>query len=341
MNESTIVSDNAPRALPGGLVQAAVERLVMESSTVGQADPPEQIFIAPWGEVETLAGSFIVDQEAATATIEAFTAHGTDVPVDYEHQTLGGNYSSPSGQAPAAGWIRALSMITPSEAAARGGDIQPGLWARVEWTEEAAEKLRTRQYRYLSPVALVRRSDRRLIGLHSVALTNKPAIVGMRPLIASADSAARDGHQPMAFAAERLRGLLRVADSAEEGAVLLAAAERIELLESRERHQAASRCVAAAMSAGKLTAAQRDWAVSLAERNPAEFERWAAVAPVVVPLGRIVPVVSGDSSTSAHRAAESAARAEYRTNRGFLEKLCGEEAYVAQAVRAEAARGQP
>ena len=79
MNESTSVSDNTPRALPGGLVQAAaVERIVMESSTVGQADPPEQIFIAPWGEVETLAGSFILDQEAATATIEAFTAPEID-----------------------------------------------------------------------------------------------------------------------------------------------------------------------------------------------------------------------------------------------------------------------
>lgn len=207
----------------------------------------------------------------------------------------------------------------------------------MEWTDEAAEKLRTRQYRYLSPVALVRRSDRRLIGLHSVALTNKPAIVGMRPLIASADGAAPESHRPIACAAERLRGLLHIAEAAEEGVVLLAAAERIELLESRERHQEARRAVAAAMSAGKLTAAQKDWAVSLAERNPAEFERWAAVAPVVVPLGRIVPVVSCDTSASVHRATESAARAEYRSNRAFLEKLCNEEAYVAQAVRTEAA----
>ena len=124
--------------------------------------------------------------EAAAATIAAFSAHGTDLPVDYEHQTLGGAYSSPTGQAPAAGWIKALAIVTPEEASAGGAESQPGLWADVQWTPEAAERLRGRQYRYLSPVALVRRSDRRIVGLHSVALTNKPAIVGMRPMVSSA-----------------------------------------------------------------------------------------------------------------------------------------------------------
>lgn len=313
---------------------ADVEQMAMDSSSVAQVEPPGEIFIAPWGEVQTLAGSFVLDEKAGAATIAAFEAHGTDVPVDYEHQTLGGSYSSPTGQAPAAGWIKSLSMVTPAQAAARGGDVQPGLWARVEWTEEAAAKLRGRQYRYLSPVALVRRGDRRLVGLHSVALTNKPAIVGMRPLIGSADGAASP-EVALACASQRLRGLLQIAEGEGDDLVLLAAAERIEILESRERLREAGERVAAAMSAGKLTAAQKPWAMALAERDPAEFDRWAACAPVVVSLGRVVSSEPLSASAHGSRSAEASARAEYRANRTFLEKLCSEEDYIAQAARRE------
>lgn len=331
MSETVLVNrDEAPGDAPS----VDIERLVMDSSSVAQAEPPAEIFIAPWGEVQTLAGSFVLDEKAAAATIAAFEAHGTDVPVDYEHQTLGGSYSSPTGQAPAAGWIKALSLITPAQAAARGGDVQPGLWARVEWTEEASAKLRGRQYRYLSPVALVRRSDRRLVGLHSVALTNKPAIVGMRPLIGSDDGAASPD-VALACASQRLRGLLQIAEGESDDLVLLAAAERIELLESRERLREAGDRVAAAMSAGKLTAAQKPWALTLAERDPAEFDRWAACAPVVVPLGRVISPEPPSADSTAKRSAEATARSEYRANRAFLEKLCTEEAYVANAARLE------
>jgi phage I-like protein len=57
----------------------------------------------------------------------------------------------------------------------------------VEWTPRAAEYLRNKEYRYLSPVVLVRKSDRRAVRLHSVALTNTPAIDGMVPLVNKRD----------------------------------------------------------------------------------------------------------------------------------------------------------
>ena len=174
-------------------------------------DLPRHILVAPFGEVRSAHGAFVVDEEAMRLTVETFAAQGTDLPIDFEHQSLGGPYSSPSGLAPAAGWIRQLHAVAPLRAgradAPRGpadaasgltdappdagaAPRPPGLWAEVEWTPLAAEHLRSRQYRYLSPVALVRRADRRMIGLHSAALTNKPAIVGMSPLVARADSPA-------------------------------------------------------------------------------------------------------------------------------------------------------
>jgi phage I-like protein len=321
-------TDDLKRMEPSGL-----DEFALEASSLGTSEAPARVLIAPWGQVESSSGSFLVDEESARETIAAFTGHRTDLPVDYEHQTLGGAYSSPSGQAPAAGWIKTLSLVSPEEAEG-DAEAEAGLWAEVEWTEEARKRLQQRQYRYLSPVALVRRSDRRLVGLHSVALTNKPAIVGMRPVV-STDPPVNDAALDVASVASELRGRLSLDESSDDGVVLVAAAERIRSLEAQEQARAAEERVSRAMSAGKLTAAQRDWAISLAQRSPDEFEAWERHAPVVVPLGRLQPPQGSEHlcASDRKRGIESAARAEWRVSRGVLEKLCSEEAYVARAVR--------
>lgn len=208
-----------------------------------------------------------------------------------------------------------------------------GLWAEVQWTPEAASKLASRQYRYLSPVALVRRSDRRLVGLHSAALTNKPAIVGMQPVV---NGGAGDG-----AAGERLRRMLVLDESATQDVVLIAAADRIAQLEDVEARRAAAALVAEASSSGKLAPSQRSWAFELALRDPEEFRKWAESAPVVVPMGRFASARLGVGCATQARppAIEASARAEYRANRSFLERLCSEEAYVAEAVRVGRANG--
>ena len=353
--------DAAPRTQDEG---AGVERITLEAAALDAAAVPDRILIAPWGEVRSSAGTFVVDDEAAQATIAAFRAHGTDVPVDYEHQTLGGDYSSPTGLAPAAGWIKALSAVSPVAATRNETQVEPGLWAEVQWTPEALERLRQRQYRYLSPVALVRRSDNRLIGIHSVALTNKPAIVGMRPLVNSdqavaPDAATRTEPAPsegttvavevvgepadtrVMAAARGLRTVLGLGDDAGDEAVLLTAAERIKTLEETERLRQATDCVSRALTAGKLAPAQRGWAMALAQRDLGAFQEWEAAAPVIVPMGRLAAptgIVAGGSA--ARPAAEAAARAEWRAHREFLEKICTEEAYIAQAMR-ESGTGSP
>ena len=114
--------------------------------------------------------------DSAALAVAAFEEHGPALPIDYEHQTLGGSYAAPDGQAPAAGWIKAM-IAEPGS----------GLWAEIEWTEQAIQRLERKEYRYLSPVAIVRKVDRKLVAIHSAALTNKPAIVGMRPIVNRAE----------------------------------------------------------------------------------------------------------------------------------------------------------
>lgn len=57
----------------------------------------------------------------------------------------------------------------------------------MEWTAKAAEYLKNKEYRYLSPVVLVRKRDQKATAIHSVALTNTPAIDGMFALVNSLD----------------------------------------------------------------------------------------------------------------------------------------------------------
>lgn len=128
---------------------------------------PEWIQLIPGGAVQSAKGDFICDPEAMATVIAAFGSLGRRMVIDYEHQTLTGE------EAPAAGWLDQLEAR------------DDGLYGHVEWTERGRSYVASKEYGYLSPVIWVRESDRRVIELHSVALTNDPAIRNMRPLVNS------------------------------------------------------------------------------------------------------------------------------------------------------------
>lgn len=129
---------------------------------------PEEIKLLPLGMVHNMHQDFLVDEESCQAIINRFKGRQLDLVIDYEHQTL------KDIQAPAGGWIKDIR---------RGEDA---LIAKAEWTPKAQEYLRNKEYRYLSPVVMVRKSDSRAIAIHSVAMTNTPAIDGMFAVVNSA-----------------------------------------------------------------------------------------------------------------------------------------------------------
>jgi len=140
---------------------------MMRAESINVANVPEVIAVLPLGHVISDKGEFDVDTESFQAINAQIAKRGVDLVIDYEHQTLKG------GQAPAAGWVKELML--------KDGQIQ----ARVKWTPPATNYLRNKEYRYLSPVVTVRKSDGKVTGLHSLALTNAPAIEGMTPLVNS------------------------------------------------------------------------------------------------------------------------------------------------------------
>lgn len=287
-------------------------------------------------------GPYQLDAQAVTA---AFAQHGADLPVDYEHQSLGA--VAKSGPVPAAGWITAVEPRAD------------GLWGRVAWTAQAAQLLRDRAYRYLSAV-FDHLPDGRVIKLRGAGLVHSPnlpiqaaasqvvagagASIPSTPIPTIAATTAAQGQKTMTMTIdemlERLRYMLNlptltdaagvlaeldklktalgsasstVAAQSEQIAQLQAAATaaqaaqtaaqasttpnpaqwvpmgqyqavtaQLASLQNNQATSAVQAAVTAAMSAGKVAPAQKDWATAYAAQDIKGFEAFVAASPVIV-----------------------------------------------------------
>lgn len=145
------------------------------TDAVGENDETlKTVTICPWGEVESTKGSFVFDEESAAEIVKAFSAHGAAIPIDVEHETLGPSFQTPAGHTGAVGWIESFCE-------------EPGkrFVGGVRWNERGRELIRGDAFRYLSPVFEIRVSDRKVVGIHSAAITTKPAMPKMEKLAAS------------------------------------------------------------------------------------------------------------------------------------------------------------
>lgn len=304
---------------------------------------PTEIKILPLGRVHSQKGDFNVDKESFELIRRQFIGRKVDIVIDYEHQTLA------DVQAPAGGWIKDLYLGTDA------------VMAKVEWTKKAAEYLRNKEYRYLSPVVLVRKKDQKAMALHSAALTNTPAIDGMFALVNSLDiedipeggkgmdlkelakvlglpeaateEEIKKAAEAAAKAVEKLKemegnnsgegekapeeaevvanstilsmlGLKAGAKTEDVAASIMALRAgapdtQAELLALKQEMQQRKmeEAVSLALKAGKITAAQSEWAESYAMKDLEGFKNFVEKAPVVVPQGKLAlqdaPAASG------------------------------------------------
>lgn len=284
---------------------------------------PTEIKILPLGLVKNTHQDFLVDDASCESIIQQFKGRKLDLVIDYEHQTL------KDIQAPAAGWIKDIRKGTDA------------LIATVEWTKKAAEYLQNKEYRYLSPVVLVRAG--KAIAIHSVALTNTPAIDGMYAIVNSAGFPAenidqkKEGGTEMNLAQKlaemlglpaeateedvakaveallkqeeakktepdmvanktilQLLGLKDDAKTEDVAAQIQAlkaggtdvAAELLQLKESLAKKDATN-AVETALKAGKITAAQKEWAEAYALKDPTGFQSFCDKAVQAVPVGKV------------------------------------------------------
>ncbi len=288
---------------------------------------PEWIRVLPLGKVELAdhREPFMVDEVSLDSMVAAFRSRGIDLVIDYEHQSLNGE------RAPAAGWIKNLEAR------------DDGLWARVDWTQQAREYLAQREYRYFSPVLRLDPETRRPMALMHVGLTNVPAINHLPPLVArwgGGNTASGEQHpldpelgtpvlkmnlvKEKPKMVEKLKRLMGLTPEVEESAVcgraleafrdlsvildlpddatvaqlrgaveahkagmarLLKAEEEVQALKARVLDEATERSVEEALKAGKVSPAQRGWALEYCRRDPEGFRTYAARAPKLVPCG--------------------------------------------------------
>lgn len=123
--------------------------------------PPAELPLIPAGETVRGRDGRAWRNPDPQGVVDYFAARGLDVPIDIEHAT---ELKAPQGDpAPAAAWIKGLEVRD-------GGAV----WGRVDWTPKGAELVRNREYRYYSPVLLYDPQTLVIHGVASVGLTNKP-----------------------------------------------------------------------------------------------------------------------------------------------------------------------
>lgn len=245
---------------------------------------PNEIKILPVGMVKSQKGNFYVDKESYALMKEDMESHGVDIVIDYEHQTL------KDCQAPAGGWIKKLEY-TPD-----------AIVAKVEWTPRAKQYLSDKEYRYLSPVVLTRREDKKAVKLHSLALTNTPAIDDMFPIINSMeipddgendeqkkDDSIIEGDKEAYDAkyALMIKELLGLPAKSTWEEIIDALAKRLSADQTQAHRMEIENLLDKGLQSGKILSYQIEDMRAFAQADLDGFKAFINKAPQIVPLGKL------------------------------------------------------
>lgn len=181
-----------------------MRRRLLGFAELPQGEPPGEFVIWAYGPVQFRWGdepavTYLFTPADAAEVVRRAEALGRDLAVDYEHRS---QTPVDNGPVPAAGWFRLEAR-------------EDGLWAvNLRWTDAAATMIRTGEYRFWSPVFWA--EDGHIRQVDMIGLTNQPATLDQRPLVASANG---DSMR------ERLIQLLGLADDATDEQIEAALAE--------------------------------------------------------------------------------------------------------------------
>jgi len=202
-----------------------------EITFADEAKIPSEIHIVPYGiYTHEFYGEMDLTEDILNEIISNFNKEKKDLVIDYEHQSTG------VGElALAAGWITEMYI--------KARNPGRGIWAKVNWTPDAEEHIKKREYRYISPTIMLESTDKKSgkpigVRLHSIALTNVPWFDNMTA-IAAKDSA---DNMPLFFQTAnnlnkkpntevimitKIREILHLSDDADEAAVITAIEELV------------------------------------------------------------------------------------------------------------------
>lgn len=310
------------------------------------ADVPEWVEVLPPGPriVGRDGRTWTHDPAQVIANTLAHTA-GADLPFDYWHAT---ELKAPRGEpAPAAGWAREYRI-----------NERGAVEARVEWTPAGRAAIESREYRYVSPVFLFD-ADGRIQRFSSFGLVTKPnlaikalnseaqpsevnamdlaailAALGLPESATVQDAVAAINQlksdkatQQAAANAERAPSLDKYVPRADYDALeqrALNAEQQLRQREAAELEQAINREIEAALAAGKITPATKDYHLA-ACREQGGLERFRAfvkAAPSIT--APVVPETKPDTQAPALNAEQQlAARMLGMSDEQYLKHIEG------------------
>ncbi len=284
---------------------------------------PEEIQVIPAGKHDTPKGTYELTHESAAEVIAHFERQQNDMVIDYEHQTL----ADPPVEAPAAGWIKKLvnkgadgvwAVVEWTEKARQYITNKEYKYVSPVFFKRKIDNVVVRLINVAltnapnidGMVPLINKLDievnenkkevtgmkalLKLLGLAEDA-TEEQAIAAVNKLIESLDKGTKMVANKSVLDA---LGLAEGASESEVTGTIMAMkqgsdqvkdlAAKVTTLTNKLNEKEAADCVAQAMKDGKITPAQKDWAVEYAKRDLAGFQVFIAKAPVVVIDGKIV-----------------------------------------------------
>lgn len=306
-------------------------------ATTGEGTAGNWIMLMPAGVFSgrTGRGPFDTGGVAEMSAIIERTlkrAGGTEIVVDYDHQTIFAAIPGVGGRAPAAGWIKEFQVR------------DDGLWGRVEWTAAAAASIRAGEYRYISPTFYAPKETGKVQLLLSAALTNTPdldlsvvaasallptetetndmksiakalglpedaseadILVAMNALLATnaalvaASGAAKPEDAVTAITAMRASAGTVDPTQYVPIAQVIALQADVKALQTTVATDKAETDVAQAIADGKIMPSLKDWAIDLHKSNIAAFNAFLEKSPVLTASQRtaiVAPPATGEAS---------------------------------------------
>lgn len=256
-----------------------------------------------------------LDAASAARLIARVAAKANPLVIDYEHQTL---YAEKNGQpAPAAGWFAGRAL--------EWRDGKGLFATAPEWTPPAAAFIANREYKFISPVFDYDRASGEVLDIRMAALTNSPGLAGMaavaltalndfsteevppvnetlKKLLAALGLAENTGEAEAVSAAVALKAKADSADGLNTQVAALKAQTpdpakfvpvetmqqlqtQVASLTARLNEGEVADVVDAALTAGKLLPAQKEWAVELGKSNLAALRSYVEKTPAIAALG--------------------------------------------------------
>jgi phage I-like protein len=282
---------------------------------------PEEFQVFPYGVVAIEGESDAhLDEESMNIMIPAFEERGNDMVIDYEHQTLSGD------QAPAAGWIKRLvnkgkdglwAVVEWTDKAreylakkeyryfspvfwVRNGDRKIIRIQNVALTNEPKlNNLRP----IVAKLAMLELDEGETKNKEAKMLEKLKKLLGMKDadseemVIAKVEALAKA--EPKEVVAKGIYEALELKDGDSVSTVVASihaikqagkgsvSRDEFDRLKKELTARDAVEIVAKAISDGKVTPEQKDWAQSYAERDMDGFKLFVAKAPVVMPMTKL------------------------------------------------------